>query len=70
MKVHGYDAKHFLNSAATMVDESMDDGLCPTEQDRARYVALAQIDAMIGLALTIADAAETGVVVSAEAQPE
>lgn len=58
MKIHGFDARHFLNSAFAHIDESGDPDLCPDQETRRHYQAVAQVDALIGLALVIATAAE------------
>lgn len=54
MRVKGFDAKHFLESAVTLVDESGDPDLCPNAAEQNRYLTLALIDALIGVGLAIA----------------
>lgn len=56
MKVGGYDAQHYLSSAIAHVDDSCDDGICDTDSERDRYLAIGLIQAIVGLALAFADA--------------
>jgi len=53
MNIHGFNAKHFPESAVTLVDEAGDPDLCPDDATRDHYVRLALVDAAVGLALTV-----------------